>query len=287
MTAPSPVFRHVLLTRFNARRPESTARPDAAWLRDRWRLFETYCLPSIARQTCKDFSWLVFFDAATDSSWRDRIEATASSAGFRPVFLDEPFTGRAAATAISAAGLDDSPFLITSRVDNDDALAPHFIGTVQHAFRPRDLEFVNLPLGYQLSERRVYLRPYLASSFASLVERVTDDPLRTVHFTEHHLIGRHALRQVWSPPAWLQVVHGDNLANEVRGIPVAGAGAATRFELDDVIVSSPSLRTRLEAVARFASRGLASPAARERAASVLRAGQVVSDLVPRRKGIPR
>jgi GT2 family glycosyltransferase len=263
-------FRHVLLTRFNTRLTDGGAGPDDAWLADRLRLFETYCVPSVRRQTSRNFTWLVFFDAATPARWRSRFEALAGSAGFRPVFLDRPFDGGQASRAITRLGLDDAPFLITSRLDNDDALAPHFVAAVQRAVRPRELEFLNFPLGYQLAGGRVYLRPYLAGSFASLVERRADGPWRTVHFVQHHLIGRHPVRQLRSRPAWLQVVHGTNLANEVRGIPVRGAAAARLFGLEGLDPEVPPARERAAAAARFVVRGLSTADARARAGSVLR-----------------
>ena len=269
VTEPLPVFRHVVLTRFNTRRPGHTDRPGEAWLQDRWRLFEEFCIRSIARQTVKEFDWLVFFDSDTPQSWRSRVDATAATAGFRPVFLAEPFTGTAAAAAIAAAGLDDAPFLITSRLDNDDAIAPDFIGTVQRAFRPHRLQFINLPFGYQLAGRQIYLRPYLASSFASLVEQVDAGPVRTVHFVDHHLIGRHSVRQIWSPPAWLQVVHDRNLANDIRGIPASGRAASELFGLDRVELAHPPIVDRAVALAGVARRGLSSADARARARSVL------------------
>jgi GT2 family glycosyltransferase len=260
----------VLLTRFNTRLPGSAAQVDEAWLADRMRLFETYCVPSVRRQTSRAFDWLVFFDAATPRPWRDRIEATAAGAGFRPVFLDVPFDAEQAAAAIGGLGLGEAPFLLTSRLDNDDALAPHFVAAVQGAFRPRPLEFLNFPLGYQLAEGRVFLRPYLASSFVTLVEQAGDGPWRTVHFVQHHLVGRYPVRQLPSGPAWLQVVHGRNMANEVRGIPVAGSRAARLFGLSEVDPRSPALGERASAAARFAVRGLSTADARGRLASLVR-----------------
>lgn len=268
MTDVLPAFRHVLLTRFNTRRPAEIA-PDERWLGNRWPLFERFCVPSVTNQHCRNFDWLIFFDAGTSTTWRERIEASADIAGFSPVFLDEPFTAGAASRAISAMRLDDAPFLITSRLDNDDALAPQFIAAVQAAFRPRPLEFLNLPWGYQLADNRIFLRPYLASSFASLVEKGDTGAPRTVHFTEHHLIGRHPVRQVWSPPAWLQVVHGANLANEVRGIPIGGRAAASRFGLCDVEVAWPSPAELTMALIRLVGRGVTTPEARDRALSLL------------------
>ena len=49
---------HVLLTRFNlpSKGHESLVRAQENWLRNRVVLFERYCLPSVAAQTCRSFS---------------------------------------------------------------------------------------------------------------------------------------------------------------------------------------------------------------------------------------
>lgn len=282
--APVRPFTHVLLTRFNTRLPDA-APPGDDWMAERMRLFETYCVPSVRRQTATGFDWLIFFDAATPPPWRARMEAMAEPAGFRPVFLDGPFDGEQASRAITDLGLRCTPYLMTTRLDNDDALAPGFVAAVQRAFRPRPLEFLNFPLGYQLAGGRVFLRPYLASAFVTLVEEAGAEPWRTVHFVGHHLVGRYAVRQLPSGPAWLQVVHGSNLANEVRGIPIGGSGAARRFQLDGVDPRIPSLAERGTAAVRFAVRGLSTADARARAASVLWRASAASD--PGRTGVPR
>lgn len=272
--AGAAAFRHVLLTRFNVTVDGTRPLPDDRWMHERFVLFERHCLPSVLSQTCQDFRWLVFFDAGTEPRWRRRAEHLAAQTGrFLPVYLDGAFAAARAAEAITSQGLGDRPYLMTSRLDNDDALAPHYVESVQRAFRPRALEFLNFPLGYQLADGRVYLRPYLASSFVSLVERRRGGLPRTVHFTEHHLVGAHPVRQLWTRPSWLQVVHGGNLANEVRGIPIRPDGARRRFRLQEVEPGGPSVRERAGAVARFAARGLSSAEARQRAVGALRPGR--------------
>lgn len=284
--APARPFSHVLLTRFNTRLA-GAAPPGDDWMAERMRLFETYCMPSVYRQTSTDFDWLVFLDAATLPRWRTRVEAMAQHSGFRPVFLDGPFDAGHASRAIAGLGLGRAPHLMTTRLDNDDALAPGFIAAVQRAFRPRPLEFLNFPLGYQLAGDRVFLRPYLASSFVTLVEEAGAQPWRTVHFVGHHLVGRYPVRQLRAGPAWLQVVHGTNLANEVRGIPVGGSAAARRFRLVGLDPRIPPIGERVAATARLAVRGLSTPDARARAAGVLRRGSGTPAADPAATGGPR
>ena len=57
-------------------------------------LFEQYCLPSIANQTCKEFEWIVLFDSKTPDIFKERIrELQEKCLQLKPVFV-EPEKGR-------------------------------------------------------------------------------------------------------------------------------------------------------------------------------------------------
>jgi hypothetical protein len=73
-------FIHVITTRFNV--PTSVwtvtrggAKPlSEEWLKDRFEIFQKYCLPSFKNQSNKNFIWLVFFDANTPKKYMHEIE---------------------------------------------------------------------------------------------------------------------------------------------------------------------------------------------------------------------
>ncbi len=46
----------------------------SGWLEDRVELFERYCLPSVAAQTDRRFSWIIYFDPQSPAWLRQRIE---------------------------------------------------------------------------------------------------------------------------------------------------------------------------------------------------------------------
>lgn len=68
---------HFLLTRFNLllwrKDKEGNIVRSKAWLEHRFMLFEQYCLPSIANQTCKEFEWIVLFDSKTPDNFKEMI----------------------------------------------------------------------------------------------------------------------------------------------------------------------------------------------------------------------
>lgn len=248
---------HVILTRFNVRMA-TYAHPGDGWLEQRLDLFERYCLPSVAAQEDKDFRWLLFFDGETPPELLARVEALGADGLFEVVLVDGLFTAETVAQHLAGS---TTPYLVTTRLDNDDAIARDFTATVHAQFDEQDLEFVNLVSGAQLYRGRIYQRPYTKNPFVSLVERRTDGPPRTVFCARHFAVDTVGpVRNVRTAhPAWLQVIHGDNVLNEVVGVRTRGARVAPwfgcRVDTDDRAVDYWADRTRGAArvVVRLAS----------------------------------
>lgn len=226
-------FEHFVLTRFNPALPGDARGLDPDWLSHRMQLFERVCIPSLVRQTCQDFTWLVFCDRRTPPVTSLRLRALARDGHFEVVWCDGAFDDRTAAVAVEER-VSDVTHVLTTRLDNDDALAPDFVANLQQRLVPHDRCFVNFPYGLQLAGGQTYARVYLGSPFLSLLE-ATGGPVRTVYSTDHWRPRQHRAQQVWTrDPAWLQVVHGRNLANEVKGLwmnPRRAAGFALPPEL--------------------------------------------------------
>jgi hypothetical protein len=212
---------HFILTRFNTRAAYLSEWPgaDPEWLERRFALFERLCVPSVARQRAI-FRWLVFFDASTPDPFLARIERDRQLGAFEPIFVDGVLTdvriGEFVGARCRSAG-----HLLTTRLDNDDAIHDRFIAEVQQAFVPVDAGFVNFPLGFQYRGGCLFLYLSRSNPFISLMERRSPDdgaPL-TVYCGPHERLRAVApVRQLLAPPRWMQVIHGGNLANEVRGL---------------------------------------------------------------------
>ena len=199
-----PSIDHFIITRFNL--PIAGCHPTEDWMRERVQLFEQVCLPSFEKQVEPRFSWLVFFDSATSEDWVRRISQWPL---VTPVFIDAEFSASVAVEHVRERARTAT--VITTRVDNDDAIAPSFVRMI-HSKAARFAGFIDFPLGYQAKGPDVFLRVTRGSPFLSRVERVDD--LATVYAAPHWK-PPHPLRRV-SRPGWLQMIHDSNLANEIR-----------------------------------------------------------------------
>jgi hypothetical protein len=232
-------FTHVILTRFNVRLqflPEGgcATAPDDAWLEDRFRLFETYTLPSMQGQTSTNFQWLVFFDAATPVRFKDRITRYAEWPLFRPWFCETIPLREAVAACLQPR----RTHLITTRLDNDDAVSRHFIADVQSQFAFQSPAFVNFMAGLALVEgpkgSRLYAFDAPSNPFISMIERATG--FRTVSCDEHMKLSRYGpISNVHGEPRWLQVLHGRNVSNRLT----SGMRRVTSQRLEAFSISRP------------------------------------------------
>lgn len=223
-------FDHVIVTRFSVRYTADQPAPDDQWLQYRWPFFRDVTIPSFASQTQQGFRWLVFFDRDCPSWLRDDVSAVAPGL-FTPVWLDGPGTlGRVAAEISS-----DAPYLITTRVDSDDAIARSFVADVWSHFDHQDALYINFLRGLQIDRKGwVYGYGYLNNAFLSYVEKRQPGvrPV-TVLRSAHGDCRRFApVLNVVGPPRWLQVIHGSNVDNNVRGTRVDPSIVAREFEID-------------------------------------------------------
>ncbi len=215
--------RHFIITRFNLRSldPSSARMIDQAYLAQRLELFERFCLPTVRSQTEQDFKWLVLFADDTPASVKARIEAYGADwPNFVPVWL--PRGSGTVGPLVVGPYLDGSPqTLLTTRLDNDDGLARDYIEKVRRHEATRERLVLHFPVGYVWHNERIYLDRQEHNAFTTLIE-----PLPAGNATEYFTIykGSHSdierlgrLVNIDEEPSWLQVIHGGNLENYLRG----------------------------------------------------------------------
>lgn len=209
---------HIIITRYNIGlydgsylRPPSLSPAD--WMIHRATLFHTYCVPSVKGQTCQAFKWLVLFDQATPQNGLANAVKDVRCAAIRSGITVTPDVVAWIRRNVT------TEWVLTTRLDNDDALHRRFVEDLQEAARPR-LECLCFTSGWSTDGLVARRRTWHCNPFISLVEP-TDQDIRSVcdgpHGNAHQ---RWPYRTIGHEGRWLQIVHGVNVANAMAGTPV-------------------------------------------------------------------
>lgn len=201
-------MKHLILTRL------AIGSPKEDWLKYRIRLFEKYCAPSLANQTCKDFTWLLAVRPDTPAWFIKRAMKVSPAA--RLVFIESKSMKVAWADNLPHELLD--PVLLTTRIDSDDAFHKDFVKEVQHAARQQKHSCaLDAPLGYSLDQNvfECFLYQSHLNHFITLLEYGTS---RTVFCTMHSSLGNEfpVVQFCKDKPLWLEGVNGKNISNRLR-----------------------------------------------------------------------
>ena len=219
------VLQHFILTRFNIRiwSADKTGTPvrTDGWQEQRFSLFEKYCLPSVLKQTCRDFEWIVLFDSETPAACRKRIaEYQRLCPRLIPVFVEPeiaarfPRVFRAEVSRRVHAGR-----VLTTYLDNDDALNLRFVEDLQRrADALDDGTFICYDDGFQLYTDHDYLMRihYPRNHFVSFVEGAAS--FRTIfgygsHYFLEEIEGVR-IEHAGGRPMWCEVIHDRNMCND-------------------------------------------------------------------------
>ncbi len=255
---PPSDFTHLILTRFNTAVDfaPSAKGLDEAWLKERLELFEHYCLPSVAAQRGATFHWLIFCDAASPEWFKEKMSSYGEFVS--TFYVEGPATDEVIARSVGRTGLVSRPYLITTRLDNDDAIGSDHLRLVQQEFKQQAREFLVFPFGLQLYRGRLYNSYWRSNPFLSLIEKIREDgSFTTVMCVEHNRVRTAGkVRSIFSAPQWLQVIHGSNLLNSLRGWPRITRLAPSAFSVALPEQGDDTLLTQLRySTAAFSARG--------------------------------
>jgi hypothetical protein len=220
------MFSHYLITRFNLRSKSSEIviynNNDIAislpWLTHRFELFEKYCFPSVKNQTCNSFNWLVFFDDETPQIFRDKIKGLQLQMNnFTPIFINKncDFNSEAVSYINKDDSFSSSDYIITTRLDNDDAISLNFIKSVQDCFVPNHNTLIDIRNGYQVTIKANYkyeIREYKPSSnhFISIIEEKskTNTIFSNIHPAWENIATKVIILK--RDKLWIEFIHGNN-----------------------------------------------------------------------------
>jgi Putative rhamnosyl transferase len=209
---------HILLTRFNLPSVghESLVRARENWLKNRVVLFERYCLPSVAAQSCQRFLWIIYFDPHSPAWLLDWIHGHERQGHFHPYFRENVPRKDLLSDIRAAVGHQQGADLLTTNLDNDDALAADFVTRIQGTARVGDRMAIYIGDGLIGRSGALYRQVDRYNAFCSVRES-WDAPV-TCWADWHNLLPEQMPAVVLrGNPGWLQVVHGANVSNRVRG----------------------------------------------------------------------
>jgi hypothetical protein len=211
---PNGYLGTVVITRFSVKWEGRL--PDVNWIDARFDLLQRIAFPSLSRQQVDGLVWVVH----TAGELKSYVESlfTQISLPRGDIVVTTP-RGEAAAVSDFFPGIDR---FLTARLDSDDAFTPSALPTAIErcmALGNHEPVLFNFGSGYQLDWRtgRIYPLTYPAS--------------RQGPFLAVTNVGRDAMLDAGGPhwkarsgrqvidlhgPQWIQVVHGDNVVNQIK-----------------------------------------------------------------------
>ncbi len=229
-----PEFTHILMTRFNLATPgrESALRNRPGWLAGRFELFERYCLPSVAAQTvgAGGLRWIIYFDEATPQEFQDRVAELQRVVPFEAYYTGL-FPAEGWARSINERFGQATPLLLTTRLDNDDALAADFAERLRAAVAAAGAApgIYNFTQGYVAGGGALYGLKHLSNPFFSVLSPWDAAPV-TAPSIHHMAIADHGpVHQLGGAGAWMQMIHDGNVSNKIRGRRLPQSALDGRF----------------------------------------------------------
>jgi hypothetical protein len=212
------VFKHFILTRYNTQQqPDGGFLYDDVskankWMEARMKLFEKTRKSVLDQEG--EFEWIISLDSRTPNRF---IQEIITDSRMKVVNCDIRDT-------FDRIELEE-PWVITSRLDNDDLYLPGAVLAIQSCFTNAEI-IVDLRYyqkkGSKLfssgTERDGWVRPNPNSPFLSLIEKTNKEKIRTAFARPHNLM-TNEYKGVWPTNDVLayQVIHGANAANKIVG----------------------------------------------------------------------
>ena len=256
------IYHHYVITRFNLRREGwDTARNGSLvltedWLRNRFILFEKFCLTAMQIQTNRNFTLLVFCDMNTSEKYRQKaLEHNLSLPNFQPFFING--MPEFLPSIENEIRKNIRPYTISSRLDNDDCVSKNFINEIQLNFEKQNFLVLDFPDGYTLQINpsvKIGKRKQLFNPFISIIEK--SEGAKSVWQREAHSSWKREknIKRINDKRIWMSVIHFENKKNKYEGYGEVDVETVFEdFVLDNELKSKiinrrHSIATKLESV---------------------------------------
>ncbi|MEP6794894.1 MAG: glycosyltransferase [Saprospiraceae bacterium] len=223
-------FTHYLVTRFNVPvenwDKDKAGRPtlDEPWMTHRLWLFRKYCVPTIIAQTCQNFQWVIYCDINTSFIKKTQIEESVRMIPGTVIRM-VAHQGEMMSDLRKLISAAATPYVITSRLDNDDGLGKNLIQNVQNHFKEVDKSLLNPSAGilYDINEKvMTRMRNSIRNHYTSLIEKNknAEDLLTVLGFPHDNPPAGVIIENMADDRAWLKIIHEKNIKSQLKGKPV-------------------------------------------------------------------
>lgn len=203
---------------------------DEQYLENRFRLFYSYTVPSVTSQTNKKFEWIILFSDNTPERFKKRVNQLTDQYNFiHALYIkdDENSMDRLNAYILKKK----CDWIITSRLDNDDALATSYIESVQEYFTQNEAKKYALVFndGYQYEEKSGVMARYHfpKNHFSSLLSEYCPTPDNILNYSHMDIDKTILLESISTAYSnWLEIVHDTNVTNRMH------------FSMKDIVVDN-------------------------------------------------
>jgi hypothetical protein len=190
----------------------------------------------VIAQSKNEFTWLIYCETSTPPMYLAQITSLVRAYPYIQIRLVNGYFGCMEDIDVKLTKAQ-TEYVITSRMDNDDAIGIDYINIIQSHFIPQDKTLINLLHGYSyIPGQHVATRLYhiQRNSFCSFVE-------------ERLPMGGHISVRGFphgSPPpgtnminvdsrySWLKVFHDRNLLSKPFGYPVFTNNFSVQYSID-------------------------------------------------------
>ena len=208
---------HLIFTRFNIQyEADDIIGIQPEWLDERLRLFEQYCVPSMQRQTCPDYVWILTGDVRTSNEYKAKIEHFCLQVPQLRVYW-LPFAQDAYHGFYRQIGQEfakGKDVLISTRLDSDDAFPENYVETVQKIAQDGVEGIISFPVGRQtfVRDHKSYRIRYVQNHSTSRIERSGFETIMVFDHTQ--LTNQDVCVVETEQPMWEEIVHGGNIIND-------------------------------------------------------------------------
>lgn len=215
---------HIIITPFNLPNNSfSIYEGENCWMDRRMELFQTYTLPSFNNQTDKDFHLIILLDPSTPEKYLNVLKDFENQYSFFNILYTLESKGNQYEKDLIKFYLkirkNTSDTILAGRCDNDDAVHTYYVETVKQNIK--DFQVLSLAKGLYWD---IKSNQFLDSVFPTgpfLTTQSTLDNFLNPRCENHHDVvkNNHHIILTEGYPMWVQVIHGENLWNQLNRMP--------------------------------------------------------------------